>query len=126
MENSKVKTGFWIDKNLMEEIDASLEKAHAHSRGEFVKKAVLFYTSYLNAVKTEEYLLPTISAYLKGYIGGTEDRISKLLYKLTVEISMMNRILAYDKELDEVWIDYVRELSEKEVQEIVGYWEKNS
>lgn len=120
----RVKRNYWVDENINAEIDKMLSLADMDSRSDFVNKAIYFYIGFLNTKKTETYLLSTFSAMIKGTIGGTEDRLSRLMYKIAVELAMQNRIIAYDKLFEESAIDQIREIAEKEVNEITGYWEK--
>lgn len=124
MSDEKVKTGFWIDKELMDEIDELLPKSNSDSRNEFIKKAIKFYIGFLRTKRTETYLLSTFNSAIHGTIGGAEQRMSRVLYKLAVEVAMQNRIIAYDKHFAESAIEQIREISEKEVREIIGYWGK--
>lgn len=121
---SKVKKGYWIDENLPSEMDELLESAEADSRSEFVNNAIKFYIGFLRTKRAETYLLSTFNSAIHGTIGGVEQRMSRVLYKLAVEVAMQNRIIAYDKHFAESAIDQIREISEKEVREIIGYWEK--
>lgn len=124
MKKEKVKTGFWIDKELMESIDELIPKANVDSRNEYVTKAIKFYNGFLRTERAETYLLSSFSSMIDGTIGGTEDRLSRLMYKLTVEVAMQNRILAYDHEITKDEIVEIREDAENEVREIIGYWSR--
>ena len=83
--------------------------------------AICFYGSYKRA---ETYLMNTMSSAISSIIGRSEDRLSRLIYKLPVEIAMQNRLIAYDKNFTENAIEQIREISEEEVRSIIGYWEK--
>ena len=106
------------------EIDELLETAGAENRNEFIEYAVKFYIGFLRTKRAETYLLSTFNSAIHGTIGGVEQRMSRVLYKLAVEVAMQNRIIAYDKHFAESAIEQIREISEKEVREIIGYWEK--
>ena len=68
-------------------IDYWYKQADCESRNEFVSKAVNFYADYLAGL--ENGILPTaVQSAIDGRLGMFEDRIFKLLYKLTVEMDM--------------------------------------
>ena len=68
-------------------IESWYKRAGCDSRNAFVEKAVNFYVDYLEG--QENNILPTaIRSAIDGRLGMFEDRVSKLLYKLTVEMDM--------------------------------------
>lgn len=116
MRNGKEKTGFWIDAALLSEIDAMLEKSQSGNRTEFVVKAIKFYIGFLKTEKTESYLLSTFTAAIQGTVNGAEERIMGVIYKIAVEIAMLNRIVAYERNFAESAIDQIREVAKQEVK----------
>ena len=113
-----------LDADTYTEMDDLLDVANVRNRNEFIEKAIRFYIGFLKTDRAESYLLTTYSAALQGTIGRTEDRLSRLMYKLAVEVAMQNRIAGYGNNLDENTIGIIRQNAEKEVKEIIGYWEK--
>lgn len=120
----KERKCFWIEKDDYEEIESLLKTAGVESKSEFINKAIRFYMGFCRTKRADLYLLSTFSSALDGIVGISEERISRLLYKLAVEVAMQNRIIAYDRKFSESAIEKIRELSEDEVREIIGYWEK--
>ena len=120
----KVRRCFWIEEEDYAEIDKVLESSGCETKSDFVNKAIKFYTGFCRTKQADLYLLCTLSSTLDGIVGVSEERISRLLYKLAVEVAMQNRIIAYDRKFSEEAIDKIREISEDEVREIIGYWEK--
>ena len=95
-------------------IDYWYKQADCESRNEFVSKAVNFYADYLAGL--ENSILPTaVQSAIDGRLGMFEDRIFKLLYKLTVEVDMgMNAVL----ECIQVDDDYLRKLRADSVRNV--------
>ena len=120
----KVRKCFWMEEEDYEAIGELLGTAGVDSKSEFINKAIKFYMGFCRTKRAETYLLATFSSALDGIVGVSEERISRLLYKLAVEVAMQNRIIAYDRKFSESAIEKIRELSEDEVREIIGYWEK--
>ena len=120
----KVRRCFLVEEEDYEEIGELLKISGVESKSEFINKAIIFYSGFCRTKRADLYLLSTFSSALDGIVGVSEERISRLLYKLAVEVAMQNRIIAYDRKFSEEAIDKIREISEDEVREIIGYWEK--
>ena len=90
------------------------KQADCESRNEFVAKAVNFYADYLAGL--ENSILPTaVQSAIDGRLGMFEDRIFKLLYKLTVEMDMgMSAVL----DCIQVDDDYLRKLRADSVRNV--------
>ena len=67
-----------------------------------------------------EFLPPIILHALRGTIQCSENRISRLLFKLTVEISMMMHVLAMGLEVNTDQLDALRWQCVQEVKKTNG------
>ena len=81
----------------------------------FIEKAIDFYLGYLNANSTGAFLPKEIQSAIDGRLGIFEDRMAKLLYKLTVEMDM-----GMTAALDCIQIDadYVRKLRSNSIRNV--------
>lgn len=104
-----------LKKETYDEIDELLEKSQSGNRNEFIEKAVKFYIGFLKTEKTESYLLSTFTAAIQGTVNGAEERIVGMIYKLAVELAMLNRIVAYERNFAESALGQIREIAEKEI-----------
>lgn len=69
----------------------------SRSRNEFIERAIVRYLDFLEAEQSETLPLAIQSA-IAGQLGMFEDRMSKLLFKQTVETDMaLSALLAYLK-----------------------------
>ncbi len=95
------------------------QKDDCQSRNEFVEKAVNFYADYLAG--QENGILPAaIQSAIDGRLGMFEDRMAKLLYKLTVEMDMgMNAVLDC-VQVDDAYLRRLRSDSVKNVKATNG------
>lgn len=59
-EKDKVRKGFYIDQDLLEQVDNLLQTANVKSRNEFLNQARKFYIGYLTSEKIENYMLTTV------------------------------------------------------------------
>lgn len=96
MEETKNATriGLYIDTDLLARCDAAIPLTDARSRSEFICDAIEHYIAVLNAKGSSKVLTPALESVIGGKIAGTEDRISRMLFKLAVEVSVQNHLTA--------------------------------
>lgn len=97
----KERIPVWLYPSTIAALDEWKEKDNCKSRSEFLEKAILFYSGYLSAESCTDYLPLTITSALTGMIDSSENRISRLLFKLTVELSMLMNLYAAQNDVDE-------------------------
>ena len=120
-ENKKGKRiGLYINEELLARCDAAIGRTNATSRSEFVCDAVEHYIAVLNARDTSKVLTPALESVIGGKIAGTEDRLSRIIFKLGVEIAMMNNIIAATHRFNVRQLDELRETCSQEVARITG------
>lgn len=119
-EEKKTRIPLWIYPSTMEEVDLLMEKDNCRTRSEFIEKAVQFYCGYLKAEQKNTYLPVAVSSAIEGRLGGAENRISRLLFKLAVETSMMMNILAGKLDVEEVDLGKLRGKCLEEVKRSNG------
>ena len=66
------------------------------------------YAGYISADSAVEYLPAALVSALRATVQGSETRISRLMFKLTVELSMMMHVLAAGLEIDDSQLDDLR------------------
>lgn len=114
---NKQRTTIWLSQNVMKELDNMSKRADCRSRSEFIEQAIKFYDGYIRSTDENQYLPIALSSAVNGIIHTSEDRIAKILYKNTVELSMLMNILAATAEIDE---DTLRKLRKKCAKEVNG------
>ena len=85
-----------------------MPRSNCRSQNEFMEKAVRFYCDYLAAEDVADFLPPIFVHAMRGTLQCSEDRISRLLFKLAVEMSMMMNVLAIGLEIDADQMDRLR------------------
>ena len=63
-------------------------------KSDFIEKAILFYAGFLSAQTYQDYIPNVVISCMKGSLGSFGRRTSNILFKVAVEISMMNFLLA--------------------------------
>ena len=97
----KIRTGFYIEKEVLERCDALLEQANVKSRNEFVTEALRFYCGYLTSQQIENYLLQSLSSVLISTVRDTENRLARMDFKIATELSKHSHVVAYTHVVDE-------------------------
>ena len=118
-KDKKIKTGTLLYSHIIKLCDVNLELANVSSRNDFIEKAILFYVSYLHS-DNNVYLNDVLDKTIASNIYILEDKISKILFKQSVEINMLNNIIATISDLDQETIDALRKKSIQEVKETSG------
>ena len=120
MPNENITTGIYIDRDLHEIIQSYLRAADCRSRNEFINKAIRHYIAFLQKENDNEFLTPALESVLSGMLGGMEDRMARMMFKLAVELSMTMHILAAQGEVDEGTLVQLRGFCVDEVKRLGG------
>ena len=111
---------FWVKPSTLELVGRYMENDNCSSQSEFIEKAVLFYTGYLSAKENKNYLPNIVTSTLKGIVAESDNKQSRLLFKLAVEMAMMMNLLAASQEVDKVSLERLRGECVREVKRLNG------
>lgn len=114
------RVGLYIDTDLLARCDAAIPLTDARSRSEFVCDAIEHYIATLNVKGSSKVLTPALESVIGGKIAGTEDRISRMLFKLAVEIAVQNHLTAGRYEFQEGYLEELRNYCAQEVASTNG------
>lgn len=70
------------------QVDSLLQEADARSRNEFVNQALKFYIGYLTSENIENYMLSTISSVMHATVKDSENRVARMLFKLSLNLKI--------------------------------------
>ncbi|HPY85947.1 MAG TPA: hypothetical protein PLS20_13080 [Ruminococcus flavefaciens] len=84
----KIRFPLYIYPETMKTVESIYKSDNCSTKTEFMEKAIRFYCAHLMQNKPEliEYLAPQIAHIVEGYIMGTEQRLSRAIFKLAVEV----------------------------------------
>ena len=120
MSAGKIRKGFYVEEDLLEQVDSLLQKADVKSRNEFLNQALKFYIGYLTSQKIENYMLSTISSVMHSTVKDSENRMARAMYKLAVEISKLSHVIAFSHGVDEEALQRLQAKCSDEVKRING------
>lgn len=101
-------------------MDRLYQSDNCRSRSEFIEKAVLFYAGYLSGNDRRSYLPNVIISTLKSIVAESDNRQNRMLFKLAVEIAMMQNLMAANQEVDPLVMERLRGECVKEVKRLNG------
>lgn len=119
-ESRKTRKAFYIEDDIIKQIDALFLQANVKSRNEFLNQALKFYIGYLTSKKVENYMLSTISSVVHSTVKDSENRMARAMYKLAVEISKLSHVIAYSHGVDEEALKKLQAKCMDEVKRING------
>lgn len=121
-EDKKQRFGLKIFPETMEIIDTLFEHDNCKSRSEFIEKAVRFYCGYLlNKEHTAtEFIAPQLATLTEGIVKGTEQRLSRAMFKIAVELGAITHMLAAVHDIDDDTMIKLRAMCTDEVKRING------
>ena len=91
MPREKIKFAMRIKPETQELVREWYSKDNCQSQNEFIEKAIHFYGEHLSAQSSTSFLPSALVSALRATIQASKNRIARLLFKLTVEISMPTR-----------------------------------
>ena len=120
MVKGKEKFALWITPECKQLVDDCYADDQCQSRGEYIEKAIWFYSGFLHAEKADRYLPKVLQQILSGTLDRFAERIGRQLFKLAVEQNVNNHILASDTDIDARSYQKMRGLSMDEVKRTNG------
>lgn len=120
MKEKKQKFPLWIYPSTMDMIERYLEKSECRSKSDFIEKAILFYAGFLAAQDHKNYIPNVVVSCMKGSLGMFERRTSNILFKVAVELSMMNFLLASAHRVSRETMESLRNMCIREVRSYNG------
>ena len=120
MPDDKVRFQMRISPETDQKIAAAMKLANSQSKNEFVENALIFYCGYLSAKNSDDFLPPALVSAMCGTVQDSENRIARLLFKMTVELSMMMNVLAVGLEINADDLDRLRGQCVRDVKKSNG------
>ena len=117
---NKVKFALWAYPQTMKDVETHYKGDNCRSQSEFIEKAIRFYVGYLDEEKSVDYISPLITETVKSTIKGTEQRLSRLLFKVAVELGKLSHMTAAVNEVDDETLKSLHIMCVNEVRKING------
>ena len=116
----KRKFALWISRDTIELAKQHYKDDNCSSASEFIEKAILFYLGYVSSQQNQDYLARVISATVKGIVDESSNRMGRLLFKMAVELAVIENILAAVCEVDRQELKRLRGQCVEEIKRTNG------
>ena len=119
----KRKFALWIKESTLDMVENIYKEDNCGSRSEFIEKAIIFYIGYLSSNDNSQYLPNVVTSTLKSIVAESDNRIcrmSRLIFKLAVELAMTMNIIASSQDIDKLTLTKLRGECVKEVKRLNG------
>jgi len=117
---NKVKFALWAYPQTLKDVEVHYKGDNCRSQSEFIEKAIKFYIGYLDEEKGIDYISPMITETVKSTIQGTEQRLSRLLFKVAVELGKLSHMTAAVNDVDDETLKSLHIMCVNEVRKING------
>lgn len=116
----KCKFPLWIHPEIINKVKDMYRENNCRSQSEFIENAIKYYIGYLTANDAQSYLPNAFLSNMKSIVAESDNRQSRLLFKLAVEMAMMMNVLASTVEIDKDSLEKLRGECVKEVKKLNG------
>ena len=114
-------TGIRFSQEQLDRCDAKSRELGI-SRNEFVRDEVEFYMEWLSRESTEKFLTQAFESVISAKLRDTEDRLSRILFKMAVEQNVLARIILEDGKYayNEEFVEQIRRHAVRHLKETNG------
>ena len=119
-KTDKKRHTIWLTDGAWSAVSCHYREDNCSAHNEYIEKAILFYSGYLDTQNASTYLPRILADVLEGKLGALGSRIGRLLFKLAVEQGVSSNILASLSDTDLDNMEKVRSRCVREVKQING------
>lgn len=120
MFENKKKFALWVYPDTLEKVEEIYRSDDCESKSEFIEKAIRFYIGYLQSADKKGYLPSVVTSTLKSIVAESDNRQNRMLFKLAVEIAIMQNLMASLNEIDPLSLERLRGECVQEVKRLSG------
>lgn len=119
-ENEKIRFALYTDAPTLDMVEKHYKEDGCGCRSEYISKAIRYYTE-LHSLKDCSHVVPDIIAStLKSIVKESDNRQGRLLFKLAVEVAILQNVIAANYDIDQLDLDRLRGICVNEVKKING------
>lgn len=110
----------------LERVDQMYRSADCQSRSEYIEQAIEFYSGYLAVQQNKNFMDHMLTATLRAIVAEGTNRLSRLLFKLGVEVAMLQNVVAAGQQIDPAQLEKLRVECMEELKRINGCFDFES
>ncbi|MCI9448951.1 MAG: hypothetical protein HFE30_01695 [Clostridiales bacterium] len=116
----KKKFLLWAYPSTLELVKNNYRKDKSKSQSEFIDRAIRYYVGHVTAEEDTSYLPNAFLSNMKNVVAESDNRQSRLLFKLAVEIAILQNLFAAANDIDPLSLERLRGECVKEVKRLNG------
>ena len=120
VSKDKIKFAAYLYPETLDKIKELYRGDDCSSKSEFIEKAVRFYIGYLTAEDKSNYLPNMFLSNMRAIASESDNRVSRILFKLAVEQAMMMNIMAANYDIEPDTLSRLRGSCVEEVKRLGG------
>ena len=120
LSKDKIKFPLWLYPDTRDRVKELYRSDGCRSQSEFIEKAIRFYIGHITATDDTSYLPNAFLSSMKSIVAESDNRQSRMMFKLAVEMAMMMNLIAASQEIDETSLARLRGECIKEVKRLNG------
>ena len=120
VSKDKIKFAAYLYPETLDKIKELYRGDDCSSKSEFIEKAVRFYIGYLTAEDKSNYLPNMFLSNMRAIALESDNRMSRMLFKLTVKLAMVMNLMAANYEIDPETLERLRGSCVREVKRLGG------
>lgn len=120
LPKDKYKFALWLHPETLDKVREIYRQDDCVSKSEFIEKAIRFYIGYLTAEDKASYLPNMFLSNMRSIAAESDNRQNRMLFKLAVEIAMLENVIASSINIDPQSLDKLRGECVKEVKRLNG------
>ena len=120
VSKDKIKFAAYLHPETLDKIKELYRGDDCSSKSEFIEKAVRFYIGFLTAEDKSNYLPNMFLSSMRAIAYESDNRVSRMLFKLAVEQAMMMNIMAANYDIEPDTLSRLRGSCVEEVKRLGG------
>ena len=116
----KKKFLLWAYPSTLELVKNNYRKDKSKSQSEFIDRAIRYYAGHVTAEEDTSYLPNAFLSNMKSIAAESDNKQSRLLFKLAVEIAILQNLFAATNDIEPVSLERLRGECVKEVKRLNG------
>lgn len=116
----KCKFALWVYPETLNQVNLLYKSNDCRTKSEFIENAIRFYVGYLTAENPASFLPNLFLSNMKGIVDESDSKRNGLIFKMAVEIAMLQNIIAANYDIDSQSLERLRGQCVKEVKRING------
>ena len=122
VSDGKIKFPLYLFPETMDIVNMLYQHDNCKSKTEFIEKAVRFYCGYIlnKEHTTTEFIAPQLAEITEGIVKGSEQKLSRAMFKIAVELGAVTHMLAALNNIEDETLFKLRQMCTDEVKRING------